>query len=39
MAIRGVRKPNSLCITSAMRGNFKDNQSTRAEVLALIRGT
>ena len=39
MTIRGVRKPNSLCITSAMRGNFKDNQSTRAEVLALIRGT
>ncbi len=38
MAIRGVRKPTSVCITSAMRGNFKDNQSTRAEVLALIRG-
>ena len=38
MTIRGVRKPNSLCITSAMRGKFKDNQSTRAEVLALIRG-
>ena len=39
MTIRGVRKPASVCITSAMRGNFKDNQSTRAEVLALIRGT
>ena len=38
MTIRGVRKPSSICITSAMRGNFKDNQSTRAEVLALIRG-
>lgn len=38
MTIRGVRKPGSICITSAMRGKFKDNQSTRAEVLALIRG-
>jgi GTP cyclohydrolase I len=38
MTIRGVRKPTSLCITSAMRGGFKDNQSTRAEVLSLIRG-
>jgi GTP cyclohydrolase I len=38
MTIRGVRKPASVCITSAMRGGFKDNQSTRAEVLALIRG-
>jgi GTP cyclohydrolase I len=39
MTIRGVRKPASVCITSAMRGGFKDNQSTRAEVLALIRGS
>ncbi len=39
MTIRGVRKPASLCVTSAMRGKFRDNQSTRAEVLALIRGT
>jgi GTP cyclohydrolase I len=38
MTIRGVRKPASVCITSAMRGGFKDNQSTRAEVLALLRG-
>lgn len=38
MTIRGVKKPTSVCITSAMRGGFKDNQSTRAEVLALIRG-
>jgi GTP cyclohydrolase I len=38
MTIRGVKKPTSICITSAMRGGFKDNQSTRAEVLALIRG-
>jgi GTP cyclohydrolase I len=39
MTIRGVRKPNSICVTSAMRGSFKDNLSTRAEVLSLIRGS
>ena len=38
MTIRGVQKATSMCITSAMRGNFKDNQSTRSEVLSLIRG-
>jgi GTP cyclohydrolase I len=38
MTIRGVRKPGSFCMTSAMRGAFKDNQSTRAELMALIYG-
>ncbi len=38
MAIRGVRKPNSICTTSAMRGGFKIHESTRAELMALIRG-
>jgi GTP cyclohydrolase I len=38
MTIRGVRKPGSLCITSAMRGAFKENESTRAELMALIYG-
>ncbi len=38
MTIRGACKHSSLCVTSAMRGAFKENQSTRAEVLALIRG-
>lgn len=38
MTIRGVRKPNSTCSTSAMRGTFKTNQSTRAEFMALIFG-
>jgi GTP cyclohydrolase I len=38
MTIRGVRKADSLCVTSAMRGAFKDNQSTRAELMALIYG-
>ncbi len=38
MTIRGIRKANSLCTTSAMRGVFKDNQSTRAELMALVYG-
>jgi GTP cyclohydrolase IA len=38
MTIRGIRKSDSVCITSAMRGAFKDNQSTRAELMALIYG-
>jgi GTP cyclohydrolase I len=38
MTIRGVRKPNSLCMTSAMRGTFQENQATRAEMMALIYG-
>jgi len=36
MSIRGVRKSGSLTITSALRGVFKTNASSRAEVLALI---
>jgi len=36
MSIRGVRKPGSLCTTSAMRGTFRTNLSTRAELMALI---
>ena len=36
MTIRGIRKAGSICITSAMRGGFKDNPSTRAELMALI---
>jgi GTP cyclohydrolase I len=38
MTIRGVRKSDSVCTTSAMRGGFKDNQSTRAELMALVYG-
>jgi GTP cyclohydrolase IA len=38
MTIRGVRKPESICTTSAMRGLFRDNQSTRTELMALIYG-
>jgi len=36
MTIRGIRKPGSLAITSAVRGLFKSNQSSRAEVMSLI---
>jgi GTP cyclohydrolase I len=38
MTIRGVRKPGSLCTTSAMRGVFKDNPSTRMELMGLVYG-
>ena len=38
MTIRGVRKPGSLCVTSAMKGLFRDNLSSRAEVMQLIYG-
>ena len=36
MSIRGVRKPGSRTITSALRGEFKQNQSTRQEFMSLI---
>lgn len=36
MSIRGVRKADSLCTTSAMRGTFQTNLSTRSEFMALI---
>ncbi|SDR69385.1 GTP cyclohydrolase I FolE [Corynebacterium timonense] len=37
MAMRGIRKPGSTTTTSAVRGGFKTNAASRAEVLSLIR--
>lgn len=36
MTIRGVRKPDAITTTSAMRGMFKTNQATRQEFLTLV---
>lgn len=36
MSIRGIQKPGSRTVTSAVRGVFKTNASSRAEVMALI---
>jgi GTP cyclohydrolase I len=38
MTIRGVKKPGSSMVTSAMKGLFRSNLSTRAEVMQLIYG-
>lgn len=37
MIMRGVKKPGSTMITSAMRGLFRNNPPTRAEFLEFIR--
>ena len=38
MTIRGIRKPGSICVTSAMRGVFRSHLSSRSEIMNLIYG-
>ncbi|GAB4082484.1 GTP cyclohydrolase I FolE [Modestobacter muralis] len=38
MAMRGVRKPGTTTMTSAVRGAFRDNAVTRGEAMSLILG-
>jgi GTP cyclohydrolase I len=38
MAMRGIRKPGAVTMTSAVRGIFKSDQRTRSEALSLILG-
>lgn len=36
MTMRGVKKPRSKIVTSAMRGIFRENPATRAEFMSLL---
>jgi GTP cyclohydrolase I len=38
MTMRGVRKPGAKTVTSAVRGDFREFASTRAEAMSLILG-
>ncbi|HUU21999.1 MAG TPA: GTP cyclohydrolase I FolE [Phycisphaerae bacterium] len=38
MTIRGVRKPGSVMVTSAMRGTFRQKLATRTEAVNLLTG-
>ncbi|RJL22574.1 GTP cyclohydrolase I FolE [Bailinhaonella thermotolerans] len=38
MTMRGVRKPGAKTITSAVRGDFRECEKTRAEAMSLILG-
>jgi GTP cyclohydrolase I len=38
MTIRGVKKPGSVIVTSAMRGTFRTNLATRTEAITLLLG-
>jgi GTP cyclohydrolase IA len=38
MSMRGVRKPGTLTVTSAVRGLFRDDPRTRAEAMEFVHG-
>ena len=38
MSMRGIRKQGSMTVTSSMRGTFKTNPASRAELMSLIQG-
>jgi GTP cyclohydrolase I len=38
MIMRGIKKPGSSVITSALRGNFRRKPASRAEFFSLIKG-
>ncbi|MDT0275872.1 GTP cyclohydrolase I FolE [Blastococcus sp. DSM 46792] len=38
MAMRGIRKPGTTTVTSAVRGIFRDNPATRSEAMSLVLG-
>ena len=38
MSMRGIKKPCITTVTIAVRGVFKENEKTRAETLALMKG-
>jgi GTP cyclohydrolase I len=38
MTVRGVQKPGSMTVTSAVRGIYATDQRTRQEAMSLING-
>src|SRR3954453_7611782 len=38
MGMRGIRKPGSTAVTSAVRGIFRENAATRSEAMSLVHG-
>ena len=38
MVMRGIKKPGSTAVTSALRGTFRSNSKTRAEFFSLLQG-
>jgi GTP cyclohydrolase IA len=38
MTVRGIQKPGSVTVTSAVRGTYAEGQRTRQEAMSLITG-